>query len=71
LHSLGIAIIRGTMVSHREAIVILLGRKRKRGRRPCLAVLTFQSQHSCSASTTALLVEAVVNDVQHDVALEK
>ena len=34
VHSLGIAIIRGTMVPPREAKVTLLGRKRKRGRRP-------------------------------------
>ena len=33
-HSLGVAIIRGTLVPPRDAMVTLLGRKRKRGRKP-------------------------------------
>jgi hypothetical protein len=34
VHSLGVAILRGTMVPLREARVTFLGRKKKRGRRP-------------------------------------
>ena len=38
LHSVGIAIIRGTLVPPRRAMVILLGRKRKVGRKPMTAL---------------------------------
>ena len=34
IHSLGVAIIRGTLVPPRDAMVTLLGRKRKKGRKP-------------------------------------
>ena len=42
-HSLDVAIIRGTLVPPREAKVTLLGRKRKRGRKP-LAAPAWQHQ---------------------------
>lgn len=76
IHALGVAIIRGTLVPPREAKVTLLGRKRKRGRRPQAAPawnyqnfdLNSPVQHP--QQDPALLAGAVANDVLLDIALE-
>jgi hypothetical protein len=75
VHSLGVAILRGTMVPPREARVTLLGRKRKRGRRPQAAPAWQYQQFDMNTpiqhpqQDPALLAGAVANDVQHDIAL--
>lgn len=77
VHSLGVAILRGTMVPPREARVTLLGRKRKRGRRPQAAPawqyqpfdMNTPVQHP--QQDPALLAGAVANEVQQDIALEQ
>jgi hypothetical protein len=75
VHSLGVAILRGTMVPPREARVTLLGRKRKRGRRPQAAPAWQYQQFDMNTpiqhpqQDPALLAGIVANDVQHDIAL--
>jgi hypothetical protein len=56
VHSLGLAMMRGTLNAPRAAQVQLLGRKRKRGRRPLAPpaweMLPFRYQFSITAPTT-------------------
>jgi hypothetical protein len=75
VHSLGVAILRGTMAPPRMARVTLLGRKSKRGRRPQAApswqyqALDMNTPVQHPQQDPALLAGAVANDVQRDIAL--